>query len=384
MLCRICRSDKLDIFIRFDSVPARVERLLQRDELDQDKPIPMDVFQCTNCGFIQLERFLLPRNYYARYEQSPVFSETMRVYQQALAVELIKTHSLSGKKILEAGCGDGYFASLLVNLGADVTAIEPGEPAAKMARDRGIRVINDYFSRNLPLEQKSFDCFLSRLVISHIEDICGFMTAAKHFLKPGGLGIVEFVNVRDAIETNRFFDFFPDYVNYFTPASFVQLLHRTGFDLISVSPCHNNEYSLAAFSSPQEDSFSFFEKSEQYKEQIRTIIEDRHSRGRRMACWGAGGRGTSLLVMSGIKRDRIAYVVDSSPSKQGLFTPGSHVPVYPPAHLLEDPVDTVIITAINFQNEIKGSLLRDFNFQGEVVLLSPNPQIVSRDSTAKF
>jgi hypothetical protein len=74
--------------------------------------------------------------------------------------------------------------------------------------------------------------------------------------------------------------------------------------------------------------------------------------GKRIAAYGAPAKGNTLLAYCGIGTDLIDYIVDKSPYKQGLLTPGHHIPVHDPAKLLQDQPDVLLILAWNFAPEI--------------------------------
>jgi C-methyltransferase len=371
--CRLCTGTKVQLFFSLDRSPSSVEKLLNAEEVFVDEPIRLDVLICYECGFIHLSKSSLPSDFYRKYDKSAVHSEKMRAYQDELARELARDYDLSGKAVLEVGCGDGYFAQLLSVNGAKVQAVEPGAKAAEMARLREVEVIEDYFHPDLALNAGEFDMIIVRQVLSHIENLELFMAAVSRYLKTGGLLVVEAPNVDKAIAERHYYDFFADYVNYFSPATLVRLMSAKGLDLVSSSPRFEGDYTLAVFRKPE--TVNFMSDFKGFSTSLKKIIAAERNEGRRVACWGAGGRGVSLLVMCGLGHDDISFLIDSSPDKQELFTPGSKFRVSAPSILLSDTVDTIIITAILFQDEILKTLKDEYQFSGRVVLLAPQPSI---------
>ena len=372
--CRVCKSERLALYIHYPNAPASIERLLPADALDSDVSIDLYILRCKSCGFVQQEHSPLPPDYYLNYDKSAVHSPKMLGYQVALAGELVDRYDLVGKTILEGGCGDGHFAGALESLGAKVVGVDPGGPAVQTARKRGIQVIEDFLNPDLPLEPHSFDAFISRQVISHVEDLSIFFAGVRAMLKPGGLGFIEVPDVTLAIRESRYFDFFSDYTNYFTPDTAWRLLRENGFTPIEVTPRMGGEYLLAVFS-PTEQNSGELDFNEPVH-QLRTIIQAEHKSGRKVACWGAGGRGVSMLALAQLSPKDIDYVVDVSPDKQGEYLPGSHLLVVGPDYLDENPVDTIVITALMFEEEILKDLRDQRNFEGRIVLLLPEPHIM--------
>ena len=74
--------------------------------------------------------------------------------------------------------------------------------------------------------------------------------------------------------------------------------------------------------------------------------------GKRVAGYGAPAKGNTLLNYCGIDTGVIPYTVDKNPLKIGLYTPGTHIPVFPVSALLEHQPDYVLILALNFATEI--------------------------------
>lgn len=371
--CRLCESPRAMPFLRFARAPATVERLLRAEQRDSDESIDLRIWRCPDCGFIQQEHSPLPPDYYRSYDKSAVHSPKMQAYQEGLAEELVRRFDLVGQRVLEAGCGDGYFASRLIRNGVAVTGVDPARPASAAARKRGVEVVEDYFNRTLPLPPEGFDAFVARQVVSHVENLNAFFEAVWTFLRPGGLGFLEAPDAAFALRGHRYYDFFADYVNYFTPHTLSQLLGRHGFEVMEATPRAGGEYTLLVFERPS--TLPTVDEVENLATALRRIVEQELAAGRRLGCWGAGGRGISLLSLAELDSKSIDYVIDTAPEKQGLYLPGTRLPVVPPERLQEKPVDTIIITALMYEDEILDDLRYARDFGGRVVLLLPEPHV---------
>jgi len=87
-------------------------------------------------------------------------------------------------------------------------------------------------------------------------------------------------------------------------------------------------------------------------EELRELLDALRSEGRRIAAYGASAKGTTLLTTCGIGRETLDFVVDRSPVKQGMFTPGSRLPIHPPERLVDDMPDYTLLLTWNFAAEI--------------------------------
>jgi len=375
MTCRVCGSERLALFLRCDHVPATIERLVEQHELADEESIDLEIWRCGDCGFVQLRESPLPSDYYRSYDKSTLHSAKAQEYQVMLAAELTSRFSLRDARVLEVGCGDGFFGAALRDHGVDVEAVEPGVPSVLSARARGISVTESYFGTDNPFAPASFDAIVARQVISHIVDLDGFMAAVSRFLKPGGLAIIEAPNVNTAIERRRFFDFFADYSNYFAPETLARLFQRYGCALEEVTARADAEYFIAIFKKASSEKLS--DSLDDFTVAVRDFVDREKRLGHRIACWGAGGRGISFLALAGVSPIDIEFVIDTSPLKQGRYLPASHIPVVAPDVLREDPPDCLILTALAYKDEILESLDRQYQFAGSVVVLTPEPQIVT-------
>jgi len=111
-------------------------------------------------------------------------------------------------------------------------------------------------------------------------------------------------------------------------------------------------------------------------QELREFVRRETEQNRRVAVWGAGGKGLTALAVAQV--DGIAYVIDSDSHKIGRFTPVSHLPIYAPDRLRADPVDSVILTALAYRREINEQLRTVYGFRGKVVTLGVHLEVEDR------
>ena len=375
--CRLCGEAKLVLRLRLEHSPRTISRLLREAELGSDTPVDLDVYECEVCGFVQLMQ-ILDSDFYDDYLMTVSHSAQMRSYQSSQAVDFVTRFDLVGKRVIEVGAGDGNYMEYLRQAGADVTGIEPSAPFRGLAQQRGLPVLPGYVDAQNLVPGAPYDGFVTRQVLEHVPDPNSFLQGIRKSLAPGAAGLVEVPSLEQAVEGGRFYDFFPDHLNYFSARTLRYALERNKFDVTEVVRGMNGEYNVALVRVGAGSGLAELQSTvDSLSGELKAFIAAYRSAGKRVAVWGSGGKGIATLAVAGI-RD-VAYVVDSDPHKQGLFTPVSHLPVVGPDALNSDPVDAVILTALAYKNEIIHQLRKDIGFTGPIALLGPHLSVVEQE-----
>jgi SAM-dependent methyltransferase len=387
--CRLCGEYTLQKIIEIDRAPASVERLLMKSELSGDGPVSLRVFQCKHCDLVQLTD-IMPDNYYEDYEMAVSFSPRYVNYLRELAEYFTSITGLRGGKIAEIGCGDGTFMGVLQEKGFTVTGVEPSDRFREKAVASGFEVHKRYISTDTTVPGAPYDAIVSRQVLEHVPDINGFLSGMKQSLAPGGFALIEVPSLEIAVSNGRFYDFFPDHVNYFSHAALCSALEFHGFQVLDVRQTFKGEFNtivvqleieqLSLKTKPwrgqQSELGSVVLAIEGISDLLDNFFANCHREKLRVALWGSGGKGVSALAVAGISADHgPAYVVDSDSRKQALYMPVSHFKVYPPERLNYDPVDVVLVTALAHIDEIIEVLRTEFQFGGEILALGTTLEV---------
>jgi SAM-dependent methyltransferase len=362
--------------LNFDRAPSSVERLLTKEQLTADRAAKLSVSECLSCGFVQLTD-QMPQNFYDDYEMALSFSPRFLNYLSELRDQFLKIFGQKTGRVLEIGCGDGSFLEAFQRKGFEVVGVEPSKPFRQSAQSKGLDVHNCYITADFPAPGGPYDAVVSRQVLEHVFDPRGFLSGFAKSLKSGGTGLVEVPSLEQSVGNGRYFDFFPDHVNYFSSFTLAKACSDAGLEVLDIHRTFNGEF-LSAFvrHGAAANLADLSAVATNSKEDAIRFLEQEKLAGKRIAIWGAGGKGTSALAA--MAWDGIAYVVDSDPRKLGLFLPVSHHLVRSPDHLLADPVDTVLITALAHRDEIIHDLVHQFKFAGTIATLGLRTEIVER------
>lgn len=370
--CRLCGATRLRVAMTLENVPRNIQRLPADRDIASDLPATLRVFQCVECQFVQLAEEL-ETGYYDEYLMTTSHSPQMRRYQCEQAIQFVTRFNLAGKRVVEVGCGDGNYLGYLLEAGATPIGLEPSEVGRRHTAARGFEALSGYVGRETIIQGSPYDGFVARQVLEHIADVNGFLQGVANSLKDGAAALIEVPRLEQALERERFYDFFADHLNYFSKTTLAHAMERNGFRIVDIYDGMGAEYHVALAVKVARPDLSALERaSRSAAAALQSIVSDHSRRGKRVAAWGAGGKGNTILAVS--RATDLAYVIDSDPVKQGRFTPVSHIRIVPPETLLHDPVDTVILTALAYRDEILAQLRDTLHFSGEVAILGEHIQ----------
>lgn len=369
LACRICQSADLAQVLHYAQTPRNIERLLTTDELARDSAVELHVARCDNCGHVQLTE-QLQADYYEDYLMSHSHAKKMQEFQRKQASEFLDHFGLREGRIFEAGCGDGQFSAILREMGSEVLANDPSDKALDACREKGLDTIGGYVTRGaFPELHGTFDAVIARQVLEHVPDPNDFLEELRNLLKPGGVGLIEVPSLEQALEHDRFFDFFPDHLSYFSDTTLTHVCTRNHFEVVQISRAMDGEYNEAWIRQRQTPDLAGIQcAANVIAGAFREFLSAEGDQSRTVAIWGAGAKGVLTLAM--VDTSSVAYLIDSDPVKHRRFTPVSHLEVLPPEKLRESPVNTVIITALAYKDEIFRSLREQYAFTGKVTCLS--------------
>lgn len=362
-------------------MPRWNHRLLSAAELQDDRPIDIDVCRCANCGFV-CTAMNLAEDYYDDYLNVPSMSAQARSFQKAQASDFVARFELTDRKVLEVGCGDGFFLRSLADAGARVHGVEPSVVQRRVAASRGLTVDAGVLSQQRILAAGPFDAFVTRQVLEHVDDIYDFLLTVRSNLAPASVGLVEVPNLDKLVADKRFFDFIPEHVNYFSARTLRLALELAGFEVVEVDPVDNGE-SLRALvrwhGLPDFDGLS--QRAASLGVDIAAFVARCREDGKKVAFWGAGGKGLSMLAVADL--GGVKLLVDADPGKHGLFTPVSHLRVEAPTELAAQGIDAVVIMAPAYEREIAARLQDELGFRGDIVLAGRAFELFRAEGGAK-
>jgi len=355
--CGAALSEKPLLAIR--NMPAGAQDIPDRAHLKSERGITVKLCVCKGCGLVQLANKEVP--YYRDVIRAGGYSTTMRDLRKSQYEEWIKLCDLKGKKILEAGCGQGEFLRILAEYPVQAYGIEHKKDLVKKAREAGLSVECDYPEKeDAVFKYAPFDGFTSFNFLEHQPDPCRYLRAIANNLTPDGVGLITVPDLKYILKENSFYEIIPDHLSYFTAETLSSLLDRCGFDVLKKETVNRDTVSVIVKRKPVPDVSGLLSRKETIEKEALDLLGQKKKAGKKMAIWGASHQGFTLCAVAGLK-DSVTCIIDSAPFKQNKFAPASHIPILSPEKASEKNPDGILIVAPGYTDEIAGEIRKKFS-----------------------
>jgi SAM-dependent methyltransferase len=330
-----------------------------------DHGVDLELFECSGCGVVQLASEPVP--YYREVIRAAGISPVLQEEKRDQYASFITAHGLTGKRILEVGCGRGEFLTVLRSFPVEAVGLEYCKSSVEVCRKAGLKVFQGYPEDGFTLpEEPPFDAFLLQMFLEHMPKPVAALRAISCQLAPGGVGLVEVPNFDAMAVHGQFSEFIADHLLYFSRRTLSLTLEIAGFDVLNMGELRDGYVLAATVRRRHETNLSAMRISrERMTEDLRSFIAECAGG---VAVWGAGHQALALIALAGIAGS-VRYVIDSAPFKQGKFTPVTHLPIVSPEKLKTDPVDGVIVLAGGYSEEVSGILIREYGDRLRVAVL---------------
>jgi SAM-dependent methyltransferase len=383
------------------------ESYLRADQIDaRESFYPLHVRICTECLLVQLPAYVPGEDIFSDYAYFSSYSDSWVAHAKRYADTMIDALGLGPDSLVtEVASNDGYLLQHFVARGVPVLGVEPAANIAEVARAKGIRTEVHFLGAEtgaaLAAEIGRADLVAGNNVYAHVPDLVGFTAGLAALVKPDGLVTLEFPHLLRLIERNQYDTIYHEHYQYLSLLTAQRALATAGLAVVDVEELSTHGGSLRVHSRHAtaageptsavkqvleaeaeaglhtvEGHRGFAESVFRTKQDLLRFLLTARDEGKRVVGYGAPGKGNTLLNHCGIREDLLEYTVDRSPYKQGLFLPGTHIPIHAPERIAEDRPDYVLVLPWNLRTEISKQLEYVREWGGRLVFPIPSLEVV--------
>ena len=400
--CRICSSKNLKMVLDLGEQPPANSFIDQNQLNSTEFKFPLRLFWCSDCFLVQLldivDKEYLFKNYFYMTSASKPIVDHFKKYAQDVYKEFLE--GKNDQFVVEIGSNDGSLLSEFKKLGTSILGIEPATNLSNLANQSSITTKNTFFSSQLSKEiikSHHASVVVANNVIAHVEDLHDLMEGIQILIGNDGIFIFEVPYLLDLIKKLEFDTIYHEHLSYFSILPLLKLVKQFGLEIFDIRKQSVHGGTLRIFVSQKDnypinnsvnvflneehklglDKIEFYHKFstnvEELKKNLLKLLTQLKKENKSLLGYGAPAKGNVLLNYCGIDTNFLDYIVDTTPLKQGKYTPGMHIPIIPPKNLKN--TDVALLLAWNYESEI---LLKEKIFRengGKFLIPLPKPII---------
>jgi SAM-dependent methyltransferase len=382
--CRFCAAPVRHTFVDLGMSPL-CESYVPASRLSAMEPFyPLHARVCERCLLVQLEEFITPDEIFSEYAYFSSYSDSWVEHARLYVEMAIERFALGPDSlVMEIASNDGYLLRHVVDHHVPALGIEPAANVAAVARQQhGIETIVRFFgcqlADELAAQGRRADLLVANNVMAHVPDLNDFVGGMARVLAPGGVVTIEVPHLLRLVGSNQFDTIYHEHFQYFSLLTAQSVLAAHGLVVFDVEELASHGGSLRLYAQPEasgrhliepavtalaererslgydtlEAYTSFAAQVAETKWRLLEFLIAARRDGKRVAGYGAPGKGNTLLNYCGIRTDLLEFTVDRNPYKQGQFLPGTHIPILHPDALERAKPDYILILPWNLTREI--------------------------------
>jgi hypothetical protein len=403
--CRGCGKPELATVLELGDMPLP-DALLREDQLGDVEPrYPLDVAFCPSCSLVQILDEVPPEKLFVdNYLYFSSYSTGLLRHAREHALDLIRTRGLGPDSlVVEVASNDGYLLRNFLEYEIPVLGIDPAPDQAAAAERVGVPTLREFFgpevARSLRAEGKQADVIVANNVMAHTPDLNGFAEGLSILLADDGVATIENTYVKDLVDRCEFDTIYHEHFCYFSCTAVDALMRRHGLSLERIDyfpdlqggsvrwhvsrrgrPHDSVRNFLRTEAKEQVDTLAFYDsfgaRVAGIKSALLQLLNALKAERKTIAAYGAAAKGSTLANYVGIGPELIDFVVDRNTHKQGLYTPGTHLPICEPGRLLENMPDFLLLFAWNYADEIVEQQAEYRDQGGRFIIPVPWPLII--------
>ena len=338
---------------------------------------------CENCLLFQLvDQPVKEKMFHSGYPFFTGLSSHMRKHFAVMVEETLKDHvtDLENCFVVEIGSNDGTLLEQVKSSGIRHLGIDPSENVVEVAKSKGISCkvgfFGEYLAQEVVAEFKKADLIFAANVICHLPDLKDLALGISSLLEQSGVFVFEEPYLLSMLNLTSFDQIYDEHVYIFSLHSIKNVFERFNLELFDAIPQETHGGSMRYFISKRGERkvtgrlkqlmdieldrniqksdpyLAFAKRCEKKKSDLKNLLISLNEQGFTVGGYAATSKSTTVLNYCNIDSRAIKFISDSTPQKQGTFTPGSNIPVISQEEMRLNPPDYLILFAWNHEKEI--------------------------------
>jgi 2-polyprenyl-3-methyl-5-hydroxy-6-metoxy-1,4-benzoquinol methylase len=403
--CHMCSSSSLNLVVDLGMHPHS-DDFLSKNRLEEvEHMYPLRLVSCGACGLLQIDYFVNPEILYrTNYVYESSITKSGVAHYKQMATDIAEKFSFAaGSKTVDIGSNVGVLLTGFKEQGFSVLGVDPAEKVAAKANANGIETIVDFFSKlvaeKIVSEKGKVKVVTGTNVFAHLHDIQGATEGIKALLDDDGVLVIEAPYAVDMIRDVEYDTIYHQHIGYLSVKPMAEYFKKFGLELFDVAHRdihggtlryyvgHSGAHpvtSAVTEALQNEEAFGLYDEKrlKQFSDdvfaqrrELRALLESLKAEGKKIVGISAPAKGNTLLNFCAIDTYLLDFLTEKSEFKQGLYTPGTHIPIYGDEKILEEQPDYALILAWNFTDEIMKNMQEYKNKGGKFIVPIPSPVV---------
>jgi methylation protein EvaC len=405
--CKLCDESTLRPFLDLGTMPIANAFLSSEQLSEPEYTFNLIAGFCETCFMVQLIETVDPNLLF--HDNYAYFSSISHVMDQHFAdlADIISNEIFYDDKlsVIEIGSNDGILLEKISGYSSNTIGIEPSANVAAVARSKSLEVISEFFNEGLAgkifSDYSAAQLVVGSNVLCHIPDLNELARALNVVLDDEGVFIFEDPYLLDIVSKLAYDQIYDEHFYYFTITSLSTLFERHGLRIFRVEQISVHGGSMRIYGCKSESSRStedsvvnqlqkesdnglshldsyvaFADNVKKSRSSLVDLLGNLQNEGKRIVGYAASSKGTVILNYCGVGADILEYVCDNTPSKQGLYTPGTHIPIVSIDTFASDYPDYAFVLAWNHMKEISDKEKEFRSKGGRFITHIPEARIV--------
>lgn len=404
--CRVCEGSDIVKVLDLGSTPPSNAYLKKGDLGKPEKSFPLVLYFCRTCSLVQLldvvDPEILFKNYHFLTGASAPSVEHFKNYVNQIILPIIESPE---DLLIDIGGNDGVLLSFAKD-SARVLNVDPADNLAPLSEERGVPFYPAFFTSHVAddivAKYGNAKVVVANNVFAHTDPIRDVFCGVSKLIGDDGIFIFEVHWVKHLVEEGAFDQIYHEHLCFYSLHAAQCLVESAGMKVFDVQIIPTQGQSLRVYVgknktekksvneilgiekeaglTDEKTFISFGEKVSANKEKLRALLLDLKARGEHIVGYGAPAKGNTLLNYYGIGPEILDYLTDTTTMKQGLFSPGMHIPIVSPEELYKHTPGYALLLSWNFKDAIleKEKLLRERGMK--FIITVPQIEIITNES----